>query len=160
ATANTFVVHACGAEARSANNSWTSRNTLAAVETGSGCGQAGDFGGLFVREVLNGPFAPLHDGERADMFFAAPTGMPITPLTYQRWLMKDSDDDFQPTLQTAEGTVLETCAIPLSSFSCEVGTAGAGGNPEVTFAGLATSSVSVGVGCHPTPPAVQCAAGG
>lgn len=110
--------------------------------------------------MLDGPAVPLRDGDRADIRFVAPTGTLISAITYQRWLQKGTDDDFQPTLQLADGAVLETCSIPMDAFTCEVGVAGTGANPEITFGGLATTSLSLGVGCRPTPPATQCQAGG
>ncbi len=81
AWAGTYLVRACGPEARFANNSWTIHNSVPVVASGVACGQAGDFGGIYVRETLFGPSLPMDDGDRADMRFDAPVGTQIASIS-------------------------------------------------------------------------------
>jgi hypothetical protein len=120
ARAAEYNVFACGDAPNRVNNSWSPTNTAPQkLETAQGCDDAGDYGGLYARDVSDTSNAPA--GSTAQWLFSAPPGTSIAAISYSRWLFKEDDDDWQPTLETDNG-ILDTCSIVYPAVRCESGT--------------------------------------
>jgi hypothetical protein len=134
ARAGTYVVRACGTGG--VNHAWHATTPPPGVmETNEACHADPTMDGIWVRDVLASS-TDLTDGQGAWLQFLAPTGTTIAGIAYKRWLWKDSIDDLQPELRTADGTT------------------------AISFTGLSTTRIEAGVWCQITPPASYCAGGG
>jgi hypothetical protein len=164
AFAGSYVVSACSPAASS--GPWASVNTApAAFANGDLCGgsamgrvDGGNQGGVYAEDILNSP-ATLPDGSRAGWTFTAPAGTAITAITYYRQLAAHANRHMAAGLFEADGTVLEQCRIeiPLGSpISCELPNT----QVPITFDGLSTGALFMGVVCHVVLPGGGCGAGG
>lgn len=94
-------------------------------------------------------------GAAAAWLFTAPSGTSITHLSYSRWLMKDADNNWAPTLDV-DGVVRETCSIDYPASSCAVGSPGS----EPTLIDIpGGQTLRVGVRCLPNASS-NCVGGG
>lgn len=146
AHAGTFVVQTCGPAA--VNNAWHATTPPPGVmEVNESCQSPWPMQGPWVRDVL-GSSSGLTDGQGAWLVFDAAPGTRIAGITYKRWLWKVAIQELQPALSTGEGVVLETCSIQSGNDRCQVG---GDGTSAVTFTGLDTGELRVGVGCEIPP---------
>jgi hypothetical protein len=146
ARAGTYQVVACGDAPARANNSWVPTNSAPTkLETGNGCDGSDAYSGLYARDVLAVP--DVSAGASSSWTFIAPASTHVTVLSYERWLYKDADDNWQPALE-ADGGTLEQCAISYPAVSCAVG---AQGGSHVATAIPNASSLAFGVRCSSNP---------
>ncbi len=166
ALAGGYVVNACSPTTSS--GLWTPTNTFpAAFATGNQCGgpavgstDGGHQGALYAEDVLNSP-ASIPDGARAGWTLTAPTGTTITAISYYRSVHAYNDQDLISGIFDAAGTPLEQCKIPWpfvagSSIDCDK----INDEAPVTFTGLSTSSLFLGIMCRIVRPVIACGAGG
>lgn len=146
AHAGSYLVKACGTGA--VNTAWQATPPPPGVmEVNESCQSPWPMQGPWVRDVLASS-SDLTDGEGAWLVFDAAPGTSITGITYKRWLWKVAIQELQPALSTGEGVVLETCSIQFGTDRCDVG---GDGTPAVSFTGLNTHQLRVGVSCEITP---------
>ena len=144
ASAASYVVQTCGTAGT--NHAWTASNGAPnSLTLSAACGALGAYGGLSVRGTPGGP--NMADGSAGQWTFTAPASLTVSAITYSRWLWKTDDDDLQPQLRSAEGAVLEGCSIIYPQSRCDVG---ASGGSSASIGNLATTGLSVRVGCHLT----------
>ena len=166
ALAGSYVVSACSPT--SSPGLWASTNTFpAALATGNLCGgpaigstDGSHQGALYAEDVLNSP-ANIPDGSRAGWTLNAPAGTTITAISYYRSLHSYVDSDMISGLFQADGSPLEQCKIPWpfpsgSSIHCDK----PNDQSPVTFTGLSTSSLFLGVMCRIVTQALVCNGGG
>src|SRR4051794_9088496 len=145
--AGTYDVVACADAGTGANNSWAMSNSSnARLESAGNCGAAGDYAGLYVRDVVGVSNASA--GASAQWTFSAPAGTTITHISYSRWLFKDADDDWQPSV-TADSTTIDTCSIVYPAVDCNSGSKG-GGRSAAPVRDATT--VALAVRCGATAP--------
>jgi hypothetical protein len=146
AHAGTFLVRTCGTSA--VNNAWQATPPPPGImEVNESCQSPWPMQGPWVRDVLASS-SDLTDGQGAWLIFDAEPATRIAGITYKRWLWKVAIEDLQPALSTGEGVVLETCSIQFGTDRCNVG---GEGTSAVSFGGLDTDQLRVGVGCEITP---------
>ena len=166
ALAGSYVVSACSPT--SSPGLWAPTNTFpAALATGNLCGgpaigstDGSHQGALYAEDVLNSP-ANIPDGSRAGWTLNAPAGTTITAISYYRSLHSYVDSDMISGLFQADGSPLEQCKIPWpfpsgSSIHCDK----PNDQSPVTFTGLSTSSLFLGVMCRIVTQALVCNGGG
>ncbi|MEA2195909.1 MAG: hypothetical protein QOG42_2658 [Solirubrobacteraceae bacterium] len=166
ALAGSYVVTACSPT--NAPGLWTETNTFpTALSTGNNCGgpaigplDGSHAGALYAEDVLNSP-ANIPDGSHAGWTFTAPAGTTITAISYYRSLSAYNDQDIPSGLYTADGSALEECRIPWpfvppASIHCDK----PNNQVPVTFSGLNTSSLFLGVKCQIVTGALACNGGG
>lgn len=156
--AASFTVTACdSAPDGIASTAWTyAETTSSRFDHGTGCSNApgSDTSGLYVRELLDqGTNTP--GGASAGWTLEAPATTSITGITYGRHLRTYLDDGWVSQLR-ADATPLESCRVPVSDDTCELGSAS--GAPT-TFTDLAAQRLWVGIECQPTAPATSCTSG-
>jgi hypothetical protein len=166
ADAGSYTVSGCSPAATS--GLWTGTNTFPAGFTaGNLCGgpamgpvDGSNQGALYAEDILNSP-ASIPDGARAGWTFTAPPGTTITAISYYRHIQAYNDQDLVAGLFQADGSALEQCKIPWpfvsgSSNSCQM----PNNQAPVTFIGLNTSVLFMGVMCRIVRPVIACGAGG
>src|SRR4051812_8306710 len=122
AEAGTYRVFACGDGPVVTNHSWTVSNSdPIKLETGDACGAAGSYAGLYARDVLD--VSNARSTSTAQWTFTAPAGTSINALSYNRWLFKEDDEDWQPAL-IADATLVDTCRISYGATNCSSGSEG------------------------------------
>jgi hypothetical protein len=166
ALAGSYVVSACSPA--SSPGLWAQTNTFAtALTVGNRCGgpaigptDGSHQGALYAEDILTSP-ATIPDGARAGWTITAPPGATITAISYYRSLHAYNDANMISGLFQADGTPLEQCKIPWpfvagSSIHCDK----VNNQAPVTFMGLSTSALFLGVGCRLVVPQSTCGAGG
>ena len=166
AIAGSYIVTACSPT--SSPGLWAQTNTFpAALATGNLCGGPAigptdetNQGALFAEDVLNSP-ANIPDGARAGWTLTAPEGTTIAAISYYRTLTAYNNSNMSSGLFQANGSPLEQCKIPWpfvsgSSIHCDK----LNDQGSVTFTGLSTSSLFLGVACRLVDNALACLAGG
>ena len=166
AFAGSYVVTACSPG--SSPGLWAQTNTFpTALATGNRCGgpvvgpvDGSHEGALYAEDILNSP-ANIPDGARAGWTLSAPPGTAITAISYYRSLRSYVDSDLISGLFMADGSPLEQCKIPWpfpsgSSIRCDK----INDQAPVTFTGLNTSSLFLGVMCRIVTGALACNSGG
>ncbi|MFL5894585.1 MAG: hypothetical protein ACJ76Z_05665 [Thermoleophilaceae bacterium] len=146
---------ACGdAENNIANHSWTGGTSDSAhLEFADRCGSGGVYGGLYSRDVLAA--GTTTGTPKAGWSFLAAPGTRVTAASFNRWLSKNDDDDWQPAI-VADGLTLESCSIIYPASTCGVGTTQ---GSRIAMPVAEAQSLSVESGCRPNP-ANACANGG
>jgi hypothetical protein len=154
AFAGSYVLSACSPTTSA--GLWAPTNTFpAALATGNQCGgpaigptDGSHQGALYAEDILNSP-ANIPDGSRAGWTFNAPAGTTITAISYYRTLTSYLQSNVISGLFQADGSPLEQCKIPWpfpsgSSIHCDK----INDQAPVTFTGLNTSSLFLGVMCR------------
>lgn len=154
ATAGTFTVSACGASG--INRAWTVTTLPAGMEAAASCSADSTMPGAWVRDILSSA-NDLPDGRGAWLRFDAIADTTISGITYQRRLWKVALDELHPELRTGSGTVLETCTIASGTDRCQLGGVDA---PAVSFNGLSTTRLELGVRCEIIDFGTRCPGGG
>jgi hypothetical protein len=167
AYAGSYVVSACSPT--SSSGLWAHTNTFtAALAAGNNCrGPAigptngSNEGALYGEDILGASAASIPNAARAGWTLAAPTGTTITAISYYRSLSSFTTSDLISGLFQADGSPLEQCKIPWpfpsgSSIVCEK----VNDQAPVTFNGLSTTSLFLGVMCQIVTNATGCTAGG
>ena len=165
ALAGSYVVNACSPA--SSPGLWAATNTFpTALTTGNQCGgpaigptDGSHEGALYAEDILNSGTIP--DGARAGWMLTAPAGTTITAISYYRTLHAYNDPNMISGLFQADGTALEQCKIPWpfvagSSIHCDK----VNNQAPVTFSGLSTNALFLGVACRLVEPQGSCGAGG
>ena len=154
ALAGSYVVTACSPT--TSPGLWAQTNTFpAALATGNQCGgpaigplDASHTGALYAEDVLDSP-ENIPDGSRAGWTFTAPAGTTITAISYYRSLSGYNNWNMPAGLYTADGTALEECRIPWPFVPPATNHCDKPNNQvPVTFSGLSTSSLFLGVKCQ------------
>ena len=166
AFAGSYVLSACSPTTSA--GLWAQTNTFpAALAIGNQCGgpaigptDGSHQGALYAEDILNSS-TNIPDGSRAGWTFNAPAGTTITALSYYRSLRSYVDSDVISGLFQADGSPLEQCKIPWpfpsgSSIHCDK----INDQAPVTFTGLNTSSLFLGVMCRIVTGALACNGGG
>jgi hypothetical protein len=166
AVAGSYVVNACSPS--SSPGLWAPTNTFPAVfVTGNRCGgpaigslDGSHEGALYAEDVLNSS-VNIPDGSRAGWTFTAPAGTAITAISYYRTLHAYNDQDMISGIFAADGSPLEQCKIPWpfthgSNIHCDK----VNNQVPVTFSGLNTSGLFMGVNCRIVTGALACIGGG
>lgn len=166
ALAGSYVVSACSPA--SSPGLWTQTNTFAAaLRAENQCGgpaigptDGSHTGALYGEDILNSS-ANIPDGSRAGWTLTAPAGTTISAVSYYRTLTSYNNSDVISGLFQADGTALEQCKIPWpfvsgSSIHCDK----INNQAPVTFTGLNTSSLFLGVTCRLVTGAMACITGG
>jgi hypothetical protein len=166
ALAGSYVVTACSPA--TSPGLWAQTNTFpAALATGNQCGgpaigplDASHTGALYAEDVLASS-ENIPDGSRAGWTFTAPAGTTITAISYYRSLHSHVTSDLISGLFTTDGTPLEQCKIPWpfvapASIHCDK----PNNQVPVSFTGLSTSSLFLGVMCRIVDDAIGCITGG
>jgi hypothetical protein len=168
ALAGGYVVSACSPS--SSPGLWVQTNTFpTALTTGNRCGgpaigptEASHQGALYAEDVLtSSSSATIPDGARAGWTITAPAGATITAISYYRTLHAYNDANMISGLFQADGAPLEQCQIPWpfvhgSSIHCDK----VNNQAPVTFTGLNTSALFLGVGCRVVDRNTACGPGG
>ena len=165
AVAGSYVVSACSPA--NSPGLWAQTNTFpTALATGNLCGgpavgptDGSHQGALYAEDIL-GSSASIPDGSRAGWTLTAPAGTSITAISYYRSLHAYNESNMISGLFQADGSPLEQCKIPWpfppgSSIRCDK----VNDQAPVTFTGLSTSSLFVGVMCRIVD-GTSCVAGG
>jgi hypothetical protein len=170
AMAGSYVVTSCSPS--SSPGAWEQSNTFGdGFVAGSLCGgpavgpsveppEGSHEGALYAEDILNSS-AAIPDGARAGWTFRAPAGTTISAVSYYRTLHAYNDQNIVSGLFTGEGVALEQCKIPWpfvsgSSIYCDK----INNQAPITFTGLSTSSLFVGVTCRIVTGALSCLGGG
>ena len=164
ALAGGYSVRACSPSTSA--GSWTPVDTsFGGFTAGNLCGgpeigpvEGETAGGLYAEDQLNSP-VNIPDGAKAGWTFVAPPGTTITAVTYYRHLSTYNNRNIVAGLFQADGTALEQCKLELplgSSNTCSK----PNNQAPVTFTGLSSSSLFVGVICRIVTSALACIAGG
>ena len=165
ALAGSYVVSACSPTTSA--GLWAPTNTFpTALRIANQCGgipaigptDGSHTGALYAEDILNAGTIP--DGSRAGWTLSAPAGTTITAISYYRSLHSYVTPNVISGLFTADGAPLEQCKIPWpfvagSSNQCDK----INNQAPVTFTGLNTSSLFLGVMCRIVD-ATSCLAGG
>lgn len=166
ALAGSFDVKTCSPTPSA--GAWTPINTFpAGLSTGNACGGVfesgpGDGtnrGALWAEDILSSS-TNIPNGSHAGWTFTAPAGTTISALTYYGSLQTYNDQDMISGIYRGDGAALAECKIPWpfvagSSIHCDKLNQG-----PVTFTGLNTSSLFVGVICRIVRPTTACIGGG
>jgi hypothetical protein len=166
ALAGSYVVTTCSPTPSA--GAWTPINTFpGGLSIGNACGGVfesgpGDGtnrGALWAEDILSSS-TNVPNGSRAGWTFSAPAGTTITALTYYGSLQAYNDPDMVSGIYRGDGAVLAECKIPWpfvvgSSIYCDKLNQG-----PVTFTGLNTSSLFLGVICRIVENATACIGGG
>src|SRR4051794_1064632 len=159
ASASSYDVVACGAAADAQNHSWIpSTNAPTFLALTSTCPPSGAYSGLAAYDRLATTNTPSE--ATATWEFRAPVATTVSGFRYSRFLGKDTDDDWQVFVGTAEGQVLDSCQIAPTDLSCSSGQPGYSALAERSIGGLATTGLTVGFSCRPTGGASTCGNGG
>ena len=166
ALAGSYVVSACSPS--TSPGLWAYTNTFpSALTAANQCGgpaigpsDGSHSGALYAEDILNSP-ATIPDGSRAGWTLTAPGGTMITAISYYRTLTAYNNQDIVSGLFQADGSSLEQCKIPWpfvagSSIRCDK----INNQAPVTFTGLSTSSLFLGVTCRLVTGATACISGG
>jgi hypothetical protein len=166
ALAGSYVVSACSPS--SSPGLWAQTNMFStALVAGNLCSgpaigptDGSRQGALYAEDVLNSP-ANIPDGARAGWTITAPAGTTITAISYYRSLHAYNNPNMISGLFQGDGSALEQCKIPWpfvagSSIHCDK----VNNQAPVTFTGLNTSALFLGVGCRLVDSALACIAGG
>lgn len=96
---------------------------------------------------MGSPDAP--DGSSASWTFDAPPGTVVTRWRYSRYLGKYSDDDWEVFGKLDDGTVFDTCSIPVAGDRCSVGAPGFGTTGAYRdLSGIAANRIVFGFICR------------
>lgn len=145
AQAGSYDVLACARAPNGENASWASSNDSGStLETGQVCPPSGSASGLFAHDILAG--SDTLAGKRAGWAFAAPAGTTITRLRAWRNIGKKGEQRWRPAAWQTDGTVIETCDIPLGSDQCFKGADGYSPSSYLDMQ-LNTTSVTYGIRC-------------
>ena len=166
ALAGSYVVTACSPT--TSPGLWAQTNTFpTALTTGNQCGgpaigplDGSHTGALYAEDVL-GSSENIPDGSRAGWTFTAPAGTTIRAISYYRSLSAYNDQNISAGLYSADGTALEECRIPWpfvppASIYCDK----TNNQVPVTFSGLNTSSLFLGIKCELVTGGIACITGG
>ena len=162
ALAGSYVVTACSPT--TSPGLWAQTNTFpAALTTGNQCGgpaigplDGSHTGALYAEDILNSP-ENIPDGARAGWTFTAPAGTTITAISYYRSLSGYNNWNMPAGLYTADGSALEECRIPWPFVPPATNHCDKPNNQvPVTFTGLTTSSLFLGIKCQLVTGAIAC----
>ncbi|HEV7805151.1 MAG TPA: hypothetical protein VGO80_04990 [Solirubrobacteraceae bacterium] len=162
--AGSYVVSTCSPSATS--GLWARTNTFpTSFTTGILCGgpevgpvDGSNRGAVYAEDILGSP-TNMPNGTRAGWTFTAPSGTTITGIKYYRALAAHANNNMVAGLFQADGSMLEQCmiGIPLGSpIDCSK----PNDQAPVTFDGLKTSALFVGVLCRVVTSGGGCGAGG
>ncbi|MBA3748164.1 MAG: hypothetical protein H0W96_11840 [Solirubrobacterales bacterium] len=117
-------------------------------------------GALFAEDIRTDPMS-IPNGSRAGWTFTAPAGTTITAISYYRRLAASGDPDLVAGLYQGNGIALEECDVawpvaPGANAACSKPNS----QTPVTFTGLNTNALFVGVGCRIERPVAACGGDG
>jgi hypothetical protein len=150
ASGGSYDVLSCRAAPGNENNAWSGSNTAPShLTVGTVCPPGNDvYAGIRAKDTLGATSAP--DGSRAEWTFTAPAGTTITRWRYERYLGKYNDDSWHVYGKLGDGTIFDTCSIPITGDDCWVGAPAPSGDPAAfrDLSGISTDRLVFGFTCQ------------